>query len=227
MKDYRKRIIAVAALVGMLATLFLIVPAQAAPTVQILSPANGSTVSGTVTIEVKCTDTAGLDFVDIKAGNYRHTYVWQNAPTNANAQFSWNTSKEKNGFTYIEAICYNVNAGRTVDDVGVTIKNVKPPAVIWQAPPSPSYFKDTVSSTQLKCLIKKGQGTAIRKVQVFIDNKYKTQTYYSPPKNGLSFTWTYSLNLKSLSLGKHIITVRAYNTSGGHAEAKGTIYRRH
>ena len=91
-----------------------------APTIDIVSPNNGATVSGYRTITAVASSQAGITKVRFKINN-----VLKNEDTNGDNgwSWSWNTQTVSNGGTTITCIAYD-SLGRSVSDtISVTVQN--------------------------------------------------------------------------------------------------------
>lgn len=199
--------------------------AKASSTVTIISPSNGDTVSSTVHIKVQCSDGAGIRDIVVTAGEkfdggkafdtpYPTTYTWEG---------NWDTTKENNGPTKVEAVCYNSASDMTTVQSWVTVNNVKGPSVSWQHPSADQQFLESVSSTPVQASIAKGEGSAINRVRLWCDSTLLQTWNYSPAVN--STTCSKTLGLSSFSLGKHTLRLIAENTDGGSTTSTRTIYR--
>ncbi|MDQ3895749.1 MAG: Ig-like domain-containing protein [Actinomycetota bacterium] len=111
-------------------------PVDAPPTVQIGSPANGSGVSGTVSITGTAADDASVSRVDVKVDGG----VGQAAAGTANWSYSWNTSGLSGSHT-ITAVA--------TDSVGQTATASITVSVVASTPPATTGVADLLSRTDL------------------------------------------------------------------------------
>jgi hypothetical protein len=96
-----------------------------APTVSIASPANGSTVSGTVTISASASDDVGVAGVQFRVNGANFGSEDQSAPYS----ISWNTTTLANGTYTLSAIARDAAGNqRTASNVTVTVNNATAPA---------------------------------------------------------------------------------------------------
>jgi hypothetical protein len=95
-----------------------------APTVSITSPANGSTVSGTVTMSASAADDVGVVGVQFRVNGANFGSEDQSAPYS----ISWNTATLANGTYTLSAIARDAAGNqRTSSNVTVTVKNSTTP----------------------------------------------------------------------------------------------------
>ena len=89
-----------------------------APTVSIQSPSDGSTVSGTVSIQVNASDDQSIDYVEIYIDD-----VLAGQLTTSPYNYSWDTTSISDGNHSIKAIAYDT-AGKTAEvEIDVTVAN--------------------------------------------------------------------------------------------------------
>ncbi|MHA1227176.1 MAG: Ig-like domain-containing protein [Candidatus Hodarchaeales archaeon] len=93
-------------------------PDTTAPTVSITSPTDGSTVSGTVTVEASASDDVGVDRVEFFIdGTYKAT------DTSAPYTYSWDTTAETDGAHTVKAVAYDAAGNNDYDQISVTVDN--------------------------------------------------------------------------------------------------------
>jgi len=89
------------------------------PSVNITSPSNGATVSGTVTIAASATDNVGVTKVEFYINNNK-----VGEDTSSPYEYSWNTTGYSNGTYSLKAIAYDAAGNSAVDnDTSVTVSN--------------------------------------------------------------------------------------------------------
>ena len=96
-----------------------------APTVNILSPANQASVSGTVTISMSATDNVAVTFVNLSINN---TVV------STTTSYSWNTSNLASGPYTITATAKDAAGNQGNKSITVTVNTV----VVPPPPPPPA-----------------------------------------------------------------------------------------
>src|SRR3989344_6609910 len=88
------------------------------PTVNITNPADGATVSGTVSVTADATDDGGITKVEFYIDGFlRITDV------SAPYTFSWNTTNDGNGSQVVQAIAYDIINNTATDSITVTVAN--------------------------------------------------------------------------------------------------------
>ncbi|MBI4057555.1 MAG: Ig-like domain-containing protein [Elusimicrobia bacterium] len=136
-------------------------PDTTPPTVAITSPANGDTVSGTISVSISATDDVGVTKVELyKDGSLLGLGAAGLTPNSYTA--SWNTLLENDGPHNLLAKAYDAagNIG-TSAPVSVNVKNETPPPP--PPPPPCGFLTDTLSS--IKEISLSGKATVIGSVQ--------------------------------------------------------------
>jgi hypothetical protein len=162
--------------------------------VTLTSPSNGSTVSGTVTIELSTGPTTRWANVYIN-GQYQNS-----TPPST---FSWNTNAIANGQYTVSATAFDSNGNNigssqstvTVANGGTSASSSG--AVSFTSPSTGSTVSGNVN-------IAAQQGSGVDWINFYVDGNYLAS---SPPTN---LTW----NSGTVSNGNHTISAQAYNTSG-------------
>ena len=183
------------------------VPDTTAPTVQVLSPVSGSTVSGTLTVNVSATDNVGVTKVEW----YLNGTV-TGSTAGSTAAFTWNTSTSPNGAYTIVAKAYDAggNVG-TSANLSVTVQNAvpdtTPPAVRIASPVGGT--KITAKTTPVS--VTASDNVAVATVDLLVDGKkYATSTSSTP---------TFSWNTGKLRAGTHTLQSVAYDRAGNSARS--------
>jgi len=88
------------------------------PTVSITSPANGSTVSGSVNVAANASDNVGVARVEFYVDS-----VLQSTDATSPYGFTWDSTKVVNGNHSIDARAFDAAGNKTADTVTVTIQN--------------------------------------------------------------------------------------------------------
>lgn len=162
--------------------------------VQITSPSNGQTVSGTVAFAATAApDVQWVNFyVD---DNYRSS-----SPPYA---YSWDSTGTNGGRHTLSVNAYNA-AHQLVGSAQVSVTVTAPNATTTGAPGAVTLTAPTNdASVSGSVAITANAGAGVSWVNIYVDGTYLSS---SPP---YSFTWDAS----SASNGAHTITVRGYNTS--------------
>jgi thermitase len=173
-----------------------------APSVSILSPANGATVSGTVNISASATDNVAVTRLELYING---TLFAQSA--SASASFSWNTVNELDGSYLLEARAYDGanNVGSrsiTVNVANSVAADLIAPTVAITSPLNGA----KVSSKSVKISVQSSDNVAVTKLELFIDGKL----FGSSTASSATFTW----NTSKVSSGNHTLQAYAYDAAG-------------
>ncbi len=173
------------------------------PTVSLTAPANGATVSNTVTVSANATDNVAVAKVQFQLDNANVGSAVLAAPYT----FSWNTTTSTNGAHTLRAIATDTsNNSTTSASVTVTVNNATkdttPPTVLITAPASGA----TVSST-VTVSANASDNVAVASVQFQLDNANVGAADTVAP-------YTYSWNTTTSTNGTHTLRAIATDTSG-------------
>jgi chitinase len=185
-----------------------IAPDTTAPAVQILSPADGSTLSGLNTINVSASDDIGVAKVEWYVDG-----TLSGASASPTPAFSWDTTQSTNGTHALLAKAYDAagNIG-TSSTVSLTVQNTvstpAPPVVSITAPSTSS----TITQKNTKVYVSASDSAGVTKTDLLVDGKLYTSLTMSPPAANWNpvFTW----NTSKLSRGSHTLQSVAHDTSG-------------
>lgn len=122
------------------------------PTVQMTAPANGSTLSGSVTVAASASDNVAVASVQFQLTNLA-TYATSNvgAPvTSSPYQTTWNTSAVPNGQYALSAVATDTSGNTaTAGAVDVTVTNATPSSpAIDSSTPGPTAVLNNVTATK-------------------------------------------------------------------------------
>jgi hypothetical protein len=173
---------------------------QAAPTVQITSPATASTVTGTVSVTISATDNVGVSkiewYLDGKlAGSSQQ----------ANPVFSWNTSELPEGSHTLQARAYDAAGNSAVSaQVSTTVHNAVvdtvAPVVAIENPVDGGSF-GSVTTVAVKAF----DDTGITRMELYADGR----VIASAPNEVAVFNW----QPKALNR-PHTLQAVAYDAAG-------------
>jgi hypothetical protein len=174
------------------------------PTVNIFTPAGGSTASGLVSVDVNANDNVAVSQVTLSA-NGKVVGSDGTAPY----QFSWNTSSVADGNVVLSATAVDGTGNQGVSsNVTVTVKNQTTPLVTDNAAPTVSISKPVngakVTGT-VTIAISANDDVAISKVSLSIDGKLVSAT--------TAKTISYSWNTRKVAAGNHSIQAIATDTA--------------
>ncbi|QBQ54544.1 S8 family serine peptidase [Nitrosococcus wardiae] len=177
-----------------------------APSVAILSPSEGATVSGTVAIDVSAEDNAGVTRVDLYANGQ-----FLGSDTTSLYGFSWDSTTVADGSVSLTAYAYDAAGNEGVSStVTVLVDNtpdssdITPPSVSITEPAEGSTISGTVHIT-----VNASDNTALAAIQLFIDGAMRSATDTSP----LSYSW----NTRKDTIGFHSISAVAEDRAGNTA----------
>ncbi len=177
-------------------------PDTTPPTTSITAPANGATVSGTVSVTATASDNVGVTKMEIYIDG-----VLSNSNTNATSlTFSWNTTAVANGSHTIQSKAYdaagNVGSSTTIT---VTVSNsapdTTPPTTSITAPANGATVSGTINVTATA-----SDNVGVTKMEIYIDGALKTS-------NTNATSLTYSWNTTTAANGAHTITSKAYDAA--------------
>ena len=183
-----------------------------APSVTIFSPADGSSVSGSVTVDVDATDNVGVTEVVLYAGTAR-------VGTDAVApyQFSWDSTGVADGDATLTAYAYDAVGNEGVSgDLTLTVGNrslaadTEPPSVVIATPADGSLVDGRVSIQ-----VTADDDVAVSGIWLYVDGGLEASTA-SP---GLDYSW----NTRKVADGTHDIEAVAADAAGNEASATITL----
>lgn len=172
-----------------------------APTVAVSAPANGSTVSGTVTVSATASDNVGVTKVELLVNGTVASTV-----TTAPYSYSWNTTTSANGTYTLTAKAYDAagNVGQS-SSVSVTVNNqaadTTAPTVAITAPANNATIKGTITASATAT-----DNVKVTKVEFYLNNVLKRTDTSAP--------FTYSFNTTTVSDGAYTLTAKAYDAAG-------------
>ena len=172
-----------------------------APTATLSAPANGATVSGTLSVTASATDNVGVSKIEIYENG-----VLKSAGNVSPFTYSWNTTAEANGSVTLTAKAYDAagNIGQS-SAVAVTINNVSAdtvaPTVSIGAPTSGTTVSGTatVSATA-------SDNVGVNKVEFYLNGALKATDTAAP--------YTYGWNTTTVANGAYTLTAKAYDAAG-------------
>lgn len=182
-----------------------------APTSSITSPASGSTVSGSVQVNVSAGDNVGVTKVELYVKG-----VLFASDTTSPYSFSLDSTQLSDGACDLYAVAYDA-AGNTGSSshVSVSVKNtpdLNPPKVSIKSPLADSKLakKTTVSATA-------SDDNGVTKMEVYVDGLLKTTV------SSASLSWSW--NTANVTAGAHVITTKAYDAAGNVGATSLTVYK--
>ncbi len=172
------------------------VPDTVSPSVSITAPADGSTLTGLVSVGASASDNIGVSKVEfIVNGSVRSTDF------SAPYTFDWDTILDINGSFGIQAKAYDGAGNTNTAAITVSINNVLdvlPPSVTLTAPSNGATVSGSVSMTANATDL-----VGVTKVQFLVDGVIVSTDTTSP----YSYTWDSS----NASNGSHQISAKAFD----------------
>ena len=174
-----------------------------APSVNIFTPTNGSTVSGLVSVDINASDDIAVKEVSLFANG-----KLVGSDGTAPYQFSWNSAGVADGSVILSATASDTASNQgTSANVGVTVKNQA--TVTDNAPPSISITSPTnaakIPSGNVTVSVTANDDVAISKLALYIDTKLVSST--------TNKTLNYSWNTRKIAAGSHNIQAIATDTA--------------
>lgn len=172
-------------------------PDTTPPTATIISPAAGSTVTGTVTVAVSASDNTSVARVDLYIDG-----AFNSSDTSSPYGFAWNTATTINGSHTLTAKAVdgagNVGTSATVT---VTVNNVAD-----TSSPTVAITSTSTTGSKLSVSVSATDNVAVAKVELYVDGSLAGTKTAAP--------YTFTVNLNSLSTGTHTLQAKAYDNAG-------------
>jgi hypothetical protein len=206
MRRFRPFVLAAAfAVCGVIASTAM--PAAAAPTLTITAPANGATVSGTVSFTAQTTDPGGISKVRFWAGS---TYLGYD--TTAPYSKTWNTTPLMNGRYTLKAQAFNNLNQSTTRSIIVTLIN---PDSTLPNITLPSPGAGTTVSGNVAITASASDNKGLQKVQFWAGTAYLGFDATAP----YSATW----NTSALPNGPYTLRARAVDWANNTREVTRSV----
>ncbi|MFH1957900.1 MAG: Ig-like domain-containing protein [bacterium] len=180
-------------------------PADNAPSVSITNPADGATVSGTVSVTVSASDDNGISRVQFYIDG-----VIKSTDTSSPYSYSWDTTAESEGSHTVKVTAYDTANQTASVQHTVTVDNDPEPSVSITSPADGATVSGTVSVTASA-----SDDNGISKVEFYIDDTLKATDTSSP--------YSYSWDTTAESESSHIAKVTAYDTANQTASSQYTV----
>lgn len=167
------------------------------PAVSITSPADGSTVSGTVSVTADASDDKGISKVEFYIDG-----ALKSTDTDSPYNYSWDTLQYSTGTHTAKATAYDTANQTTSAQHSLTVNNVSndnSPTIGINSPADGATVSGTVSVT-----VDVNDDKGIASVDFYIDGNYKVSDSSAP--------YSYSWNTELDSNGVHTIGVLAVDT---------------
>ena len=186
-------------------------PDSTPPTVSVVSPSNGQTVSGSVTFSASASDNIGVSKVEFYIDS---TKISEDSASPYNTLFT--SSNYSNGSHTLKAKAYDAAGNSAEALIAVTINNTvadstNPTVSITDPADDPHSW----SSGTLHIGVTASDNVAIQKIEIYINDQLALTQYTS----SVSATWHYG----NAPAGTYILKAKAYDTSNNTAEDSTTI----
>ena len=179
-------------------------PDTTPPAVSLTAPANGATVSGTITVSANASDNVGVAGVQF----FRDGVALGAEDTSAPFSVSWNTGSVGNGAHTLSAVARDAAGNRTTSaSVTVTVNNAPPPdttppAVSLTAPANGATVSGTITVSASA-----SDNVGVAGVQFFSDGTALGAEDTTAP-------YAISVNTTGSSNGQHTLTAVARDAAG-------------
>ena len=179
------------------------------PTVSVSTPANGSTVSGTVSVQATASDNVGVSTVEFLVDG-----ALRSSDASSPYSYSWDTTGASNGSHTVAARARDAAGNTATSSVTVTVSNsvpdTTPPSVSITSPVDGSTVSATVSVAASA-----SDNVGVSKVEFYVDGALKGTDTTSP--------YGYSWDTTAAGNGSHTLTAKAYDAAGNTASASATV----
>jgi thermitase len=178
-------------------------PDTIAPTVSFAAPANGSTVSGLVSVQTSATDNSGVASVSL--------YVDGGLFATASASpysFSWNTTTSSNGSHALMAKATDLAGNSATSQISTSVSNtavdITAPVVAITFPQNGWTVWRTMPTVSVQ--VNATDNSGVRRVELYVDGVIKSTSTAAP--------FTTAWNSRSTPSGIHGLQCRAYDAAG-------------
>jgi len=168
------------------------------PTVSLVSPASGASVSGTVSVQVTASDNVSVSSVGLSVDG-----VLIGTDTAAPWNFSWNTTAAANGAHTLTATGRDAAGNTATADVLVTVSNssdTTPPTINIVSPANGAGV-----SSSVYVLVNAFDQTGVVRVELYVDGVLTATSTAAP--------FTTRWNAKRARAGAHTLQCKAYDAA--------------
>lgn len=171
-----------------------------APTVSFSSPASGSTLSGTVSVQVNASDNIGVSAVNFYVDGVLHS-----TKTASPYTFTWDTTRVSNASHTLRAVASDAAGNSSSSQMSVNVSNLTdatPPVVSITSPSNGA----TVSGNKLTISVNASDSSGISRVELYVDGQLKSTITSAP--------YTFNQNPRNWTAGAHTLQAKAYDGAG-------------
>lgn len=186
-------------------------PTDAAPpSVAVVSPADGSSVAGAVSVEVDARDDVGVVAVDLLRDGAR--IATATAPP---WRFGWDTTREGDGLHGLGAVArdaagHSASSATVVVSVANLAADTRAPSVAISAP-----AEGTVLGKRVDVVVDAADDRRMERIELRVDGSRLTSAACSAATCRLQYRWSTS----GLASGSHVLTARAFDAAGNAADS--------
>lgn len=191
------------------------------PTVKVIYPVSGETISGSITVKVDASD----DFEVVKVELYKNGVLFA-IDLDPPYDFYWDTTNDPNGVYVLTARAYD-SAGNVGSSSNVTVTVLNSNVdnlditnnVVDFTPPTVKIVKPLnkqVVTKNVSIEVSATDDSGVDRVELYVDNALIATIKAKP--------YVYSWDSKSVSNGWHKITAKAYDIYGNSAENSISVY---
>lgn len=174
-------------------------PDTTPPLVSISSPAAGSTVSGTISVQVTASDNVGVTAVNLSVDG-----VLLGGDSTSPYSFVWNTTAASNGTHTLTATANDGSGNTTSSSISVTVSNLLDTTLPTISITSPANAA-TVSGN-LSVLVNARDNVAVVRVELYVDGQLQAASTSVP--------FTTKWNTRREARGAHTLQCKAYDATG-------------
>ena len=182
--------------------------------VDIASPSNGASVSGTVNVAVSTNSSIGINKVELYVnGALRGTSY------TAPYTIAWNTSGLSGAQSLVSKAYDNLGNSVNSDPHSVSVQSTVTPVPADTTPPSVQITKLVADGKNLSVNASASDSqSGMAKVELYVDGVLKATDTGSP--------WTFKVNIKPLSRGSHSVLLKAYDKAGNVGTSNAGTFNR-
>jgi thermitase len=169
------------------------------PSVAFVTPTDGATVSGNLSIAISASDNTALTSVTLKIDG-----VTSGTDTSAPYTFAWNTSTVANGVHTLAATAIDTSGNSSSVTSSVLVSNAldsTPPTVKITSPADGNKVDTNVSVT-----VNTSDNVAVTKVELYVDGALQAVSTSNP--------FTTKWNTAKAAKGSHTLFCKAYDAAG-------------
>jgi hypothetical protein len=169
------------------------------PVVGFVSPGNGASITGNVSISVSATDNTAVSSVTLTVDG-----VAAATDTVSPYTFTWNTNASLNGSHTLAATALDGAGNSNTSSISVIVNNVLDTSAPAIRITSPSDGNKVTSNVSVK--VNASDNVAVMKVELYVDGMLQGVSTTAP--------FTTKWNTAKAAKGPHILSCKAYDSAG-------------